>query len=306
MSSYFKASCGIINSSLWNEDAAVCKLWITILAMKDGDHVVRSSISGIANNARLPVEFVRDTITNKFEAPDPDSTTPDFDGRRMQRIEGGGWLIINGPKYQELGWSDEKKEYERRRKAEYRSRKIAPAPEIKSPPAAPVTQRPDTSDAPNHNPNGGGNKKSPVRMVPRSHPSEPSEKELSLEGEPPPKPNVYELAEIVFKEYPKKVAKPYALKTIVKAIQKFGFEHILEKTKMFAKVRSQCDQQLTPFPGTWYNQERFNDDPETWKSTGQPAKPNPVQRVDRSVGTTNEGTSHLFAGLGKVAQSGNL
>lgn len=126
---YFKASCDLPQSSLWAEDAETCKLWITILAMKDREHVVTKNIVGLSHAARIPIERCKEIIV-KFLSPDPYSTTPDHEGRRLQEVE-GGYLVLNGEKYRELGWSDDKKAYERDRKQKYR-KKIKPATEPKS------------------------------------------------------------------------------------------------------------------------------------------------------------------------------
>ena len=39
---------------------------------------------------------------------------------------------------------------------------------------------------------------------------------------------------------------------------------LLSKTKAFATSRN-GDVNFCPNPATWFNQERYNDDPETWK-----------------------------------------
>jgi hypothetical protein len=39
---------------------------------------------------------------------------------------------------------------------------------------------------------------------------------------------------------------------------------LLEKTRLYATVRGK-DKAFIPHPSTWFNQDRFLDDPETWK-----------------------------------------
>lgn len=108
--------------------------------------------------------------------------------------------------------------------------------------------------------------------------------------------------EQVYTLYPKKRSKPDAIVSIKRAINQFGFELVMQKTMEFAKVRQDQDPQFTPYPTTWFNQHRFNDDPSTWKdrthdksftSTGQ----RPV--VDRNAGTLNAGRSKDYANVGK-------
>lgn len=73
-------------------------------------------------------------------------------------------------------------------------------------------------------------------------------------------------AEFIYAAYPKKVGRPTALKAIQKAISKFGASLLLERTKAFALARA-GDLEFVPHPATWFNQERFNDDPSTWTSS---------------------------------------
>lgn len=71
----------------------------------------------------------------------------------------------------------------------------------------------------------------------------------------------------IFDAYPKgkKVAKPYALKCIERAVKSgYSLEFLLDRTILFAKTVAGMDRKFIPHPSTWYNQERFNDDPETW------------------------------------------
>lgn len=66
--------------------------------------------------------------------------------------------------------------------------------------------------------------------------------------------------EEVYRHYPKKAAKPAALSSIRKAIKKHGYEHILKRTKEYAALWLGKDMQFVPYPTTFYNQERYNDD----------------------------------------------
>lgn len=81
------------------------------------------------------------------------------------------------------------------------------------------------------------------------------------------------LVESIYKEYPKKVAKPAALKSIKKAIHKVlgdenpgnlktvhdAFVYLKDKTAAFAKERKGQDETFTPHPATWFNNSRYND-----------------------------------------------
>ena len=75
--------------------------------------------------------------------------------------------------------------------------------------------------------------------------------------------NKKEIEEIYF-SYPRKVGKGVAIKAIEKALKKVDFNFLLERTKEFAKSDSGQNGKFTPHPATWYNQERYNDDPAEW------------------------------------------
>jgi len=70
-------------------------------------------------------------------------------------------------------------------------------------------------------------------------------------------------AEKIYGEYPLKVGKPHALRAISKALSKRPFEVLLARTKSFAATRH-GDLNFCPNPATWFNEERYDDDPSTW------------------------------------------
>lgn len=71
-------------------------------------------------------------------------------------------------------------------------------------------------------------------------------------------------SEKIYSAYPKKVGKPFALKAIQKALEKHEAAFLLDRTKAYATARG-SNLNFVPHPSTWFNQERFNDDPATWK-----------------------------------------
>ncbi len=73
-----------------------------------------------------------------------------------------------------------------------------------------------------------------------------------------------EKAEQIYDAYPRKVARPKALTAIKNALTKVAFVYLLNRTKEFAAARPDKNDRFTPHPATWFNQERYNDDPSTW------------------------------------------
>lgn len=83
-----------------------------MLAMADAQGRVWGSIPGLANRARVPVEDCR-TAIECFLGPDVDSRTKDFEGRRIEVID-GGWRLLNYPKYRERRDAESVKERKRK------------------------------------------------------------------------------------------------------------------------------------------------------------------------------------------------
>lgn len=102
------------------------------------------------------------------------------------------------------------------------------------------------------------------------------------------------LAEEVYKAYPRKTARPTAIKAILRAMKQVPFEDLLRLTKDYAEAvrRSGAELRFIPHPATWYNQERWADDRREW--TAQSAKPGSAPAATRSRPLTfEEATAHL-------------
>jgi len=66
-------------------------------------------------------------------------------------------------------------------------------------------------------------------------------------------------------EYPKKVAKPAAIKAWKGAISKTAIDVLLDSVKAYAVKNANTEQTYIANPATWLNQERWNDEPEVPK-----------------------------------------
>ena len=97
---YTKLFTEIVASSIWDEDDKTRLVWITMLAMKDRRHFVRGTTRYLALAARVTLEECGNAL-GKLLSPDAKSRTPDNEGRRIIE-EPGGWIILNGDKYQGL------------------------------------------------------------------------------------------------------------------------------------------------------------------------------------------------------------
>ena len=91
---------GVVDSSLWDEPDPVVKVFVTMLAIKDPDFVVRKTAYQIGRCARKTEAEVLEAL-EVLSSPDTKRLEPQpHEGRRLERVS-DGWLILNGKKYQE-------------------------------------------------------------------------------------------------------------------------------------------------------------------------------------------------------------
>lgn len=106
MSGYAKLFSSLVTSTIWREPAHVRLVWITMLALADRHGVVEASVPGLADAARVDLaECV--AALERLHAPDQWSRSKEFEGRRIETID-GGWRLLNYAKYRDrLGRQDD-------------------------------------------------------------------------------------------------------------------------------------------------------------------------------------------------------
>jgi hypothetical protein len=100
MNTFVKLYGTILTSTVWSEPHSTRIVWITMLALADKDGHVAASIPGLAHAAHVTREECEAALST-FLAPDPDSRTKEYEGRRIE-IADGGWIVLNRGKYREL------------------------------------------------------------------------------------------------------------------------------------------------------------------------------------------------------------
>ena len=75
--------------------------------------------------------------------------------------------------------------------------------------------------------------------------------------------------EDIYQAYPRKTAKPRAIQAISKALKKNRADFLLQKVREYSVATGGMERQYIPHPSTWFNQERFNDDPSEWNPKGK-------------------------------------
>lgn len=234
---YTKLFSEIITSTIWAENDETRIVWITMLALKDKWGIVGATVPGLAHMARVDVEVCRRAI-DKFLAPDKDSRTPDYEGRRIEIVD-GGWRILNHDKYRRLMSADERREYLAQKQREHRARQQT------------VNKR-------------------GVLSTPSTHTDADTKADADTTKSSKPSPAATD-AEIVYALYPRKQGKRGALKAIEGALKRNSLTTLSEATAAFAQAVGKWDAKdlkFVPHPSTWFNDGRFDDDRTLWERNG--------------------------------------
>ncbi len=101
---FVKLDCGIIHSSLWAEDSDTKICWITLLLLADATGFVCAAASAIAREAGISAEVARRAL-ELFQGPDDESRTPDNQGKRIEKVD-GGYRVLNYEKYRERDYTN--------------------------------------------------------------------------------------------------------------------------------------------------------------------------------------------------------
>ena len=134
---YTKLLSSLPDSSVWREPYHVRIVWVTMLAMSDRDGYVWASVGGLADRARVSPEQCREAL-GVLSAPDPDSRSRDYEGRRIEEVE-RGWFLLNHGRFRDMRDEDEHRRKERERKRAQRAKakeaaRAATLPVVAEPP----------------------------------------------------------------------------------------------------------------------------------------------------------------------------
>jgi hypothetical protein len=126
MNGYTKLFSSIVTSTIWQAPSPTRILWITLLAAADKNGEVAGSVPGLAHLASISVAEAEAGFA-ELSAPDPYSRTPDNEGRRIAKID-GGWQILNHAKYRAKLSADDRREYLAKKQREHRAKQAMSTP----------------------------------------------------------------------------------------------------------------------------------------------------------------------------------
>lgn len=111
----------VVESSLWDEDDYVVKVFITMIACQDLDHIVRHNAYALSRKSRKTEAEVLEALKILSEPDAKRLEAQEHDGRRIKAVE-EGWLILNGEKYQDLMKLEMRRANNRKSQAAFRKR----------------------------------------------------------------------------------------------------------------------------------------------------------------------------------------
>jgi hypothetical protein len=119
---YNKLFTKILDSSIWLEPSGTRIIWLTMIAAMDENGFVQfASVANLAHRARIELAEAQAAV-DCLEGPDTNSSDPDHEGRRIERVP-GGWMILNAEKYREMVTRAVIQEKTRQRVAKHRTEK---------------------------------------------------------------------------------------------------------------------------------------------------------------------------------------
>lgn len=105
------------------------------------------------------------------------------------------------------------------------------------------------------------------------------ETNTKTQEKPQAKSELDEQAAKIYELYPRKAARPDAIKAIKKALKGVGYTDLYAKTSKYATAVKESQKELSyiPYPATWFNREEYNDD---WSGLYQTSPRNRRPRAD--------------------------
>jgi hypothetical protein len=231
MPGYTKLFSSIVHSTIWREEDHVRIVWVTMLALADKNGIVEASIPGLSDVSRVSIEHCTDALEH-LKSEDRYSRSQDFNGRRIEEVE-GGWLLLNYVKYRGKLVKEKVREQTRERVKRHREKFKGVTQN--------VTRNADVTPS---------NAQSEAKAESESNTKKKNTKKKK------PKPIQYSADFSQFWEaYPKKLAKGSAWT----AWQKL--DPPLEKVVAALKQQNMDGRdKYTPYPATWLNGARWEDE----------------------------------------------
>jgi hypothetical protein len=286
---FVKLDTKILDSTLWIERE--CReIFITALLMAEPTEI-KKPLQAIKVNAIKPLGFevppgwygfvhaagpgiirramVADDVgliaLEKLASPDPGSRSPDHEGRRMVRVD-GGYIILNFMKYRDRDYTAA----ERQRRLRERKKLVNITRDSNAVTRySNVTSRIAEADS---------------RVQNTEESKSKALAQLALSD-----------CEQIYDLYPRKVGRKIAIKSIKTAIDRLiggeaklpmtreqAISGLMERTAKFAASPAGQNGKFTPHPATWYNRSSYLDEAKEWQNE-EPTKQDTLARRNRET-----------------------
>jgi len=247
----------ILDSSI-ADDRRLRHFFTDFLLCSDSKGIVMMTESAIARRIGASIEEVEWGI-EQLSQPDPRSKSPDYEGRRIRKLEGSGygWEILNFEAYRAMKSADDMREKTRLRVQRHREKKK----DVK------------TCNADVTLGNGGNDKQKEKQREKQKQilPEDSNESSSSAPTEADRAKGYYCFDEF-WETYPRKVGKETARKAFARAIRKTPIEMILQAIER-QKQSSQWQKdngEFIPHPTTWLNRAGWEDELDAVTATVEP------------------------------------
>ena len=248
--------------SMVGNGSHVFAVWAYVIAHTKPDSMVELNPVIIATILGDDVQRIKTAIATLC-APDPDSRSKDDEGRRLVEKAPFLYFVPQFKKYAGIPNERERRQYFAQKQRDRRAR-------LKAEKRQTVTSKTVKS----------GQSVSPA--VTHSDSDSDSDSDIVFT-----KVNTHPVSALeIYKAYPRKVAKPAALRAIEKAMMIRPAAELLKLTVAFAATQIKNDP-FTPHPATWFNQQRFADDPETWICRNGRDSLSPAERRQAEIHQAN-------------------
>lgn len=118
MNTFTPLFSGLVESSIWDEPYHVRILFVSMLALKDFDHVVRRNQYQLSKRSNITLDETEEAL-KILSSPDERRPGQPFEGRRIEQVE-DGWFVLNGQFYEDQMRKVSRRFYKARKQREYR------------------------------------------------------------------------------------------------------------------------------------------------------------------------------------------
>jgi hypothetical protein len=249
-----------IYRSLWDgslgQQPEAWAIFVIMLTHCDANGVVQMTPAAIAARSGFPLDFVKRGIT-VLEQPDPESRTPESEGKRITRLDphrSWGWQIVNYQLYRRLDNAE--------RVAAYRERKASTGSDCNAPTrdVTPRYQAEAEADA----------ERTPHSPDPTAQETAPAPSQAHLR----PSRDEHPKFEAFFAAYPRRAARraaSLAFKGALRRHRALDAQQLVRAAEGYARSTQSTDLRYVPHPARWLTEDRFLE--QLQRVTGSPNGP---------------------------------